>query len=217
MASYEYSYGDDEAIDARRVMGRDRTPGRPTRAPYYLRTAVRDRVDRYHYFTVDRPTTVIQERYRGGRDLGRERYRSLGQVAEAQHRLEYLRARNGREDSIRQAADKVDKLLSEDRAIRDRLDRQFELRELRRQKRAEEEAQERIWELRYDISTWKRHNHRRYRLINLQTEHRENSRDHQWRGVPHDIFDVHRGRDLTFQMEFPIHLIMAMQSSIFRV
>jgi hypothetical protein len=88
----------------------------------------------------------------------------------------------------------------EDALVRiQRLVRETEPDEIQRQKRTEDTRREEIWKSSYAITTLKRDVDRRYDLIDLQTSSHNQE-------VADDVFSAHRGRDLIFEMAFPLQL-----------
>lgn len=201
-----YSADSDGSTDAhvRHIMQRDRSPllARPpppmsdyvTVVPKRSRSrlrrsasplVVRDRIritnsDQSH----SRPTYFVREQ--GGEER-REQAMHLREELRLQRQLREQERLQSRENGGREMIDFY------------RREREFELR------RAELIQQELERIRLHHITTITRQEQHKYKKIDLRATHRDSDRE-GWRGVPRDVFDVHRERDLTFHLELPIHI-----------
>lgn len=207
MSRYSDRYSDDESIDVlvRRVMQRDRSPvnrGPPPAPPastaiHHTRDVREGRPYYQHQPQYAQPAVVIEAK-------NRDRSLKLDARKSSDRRIDEDQEQRERDRRRAQLELREEELIAQV----ERQKRRSELRDLKRQKRAYEKQGERTWEREYDISTLRRQDDSSYEPITLraitQTEGHDSQGD--WTDVAHDIFDVRRGRDLTFQMEFPIHL-----------
>jgi hypothetical protein len=123
-----------------------------------------------------------------------------------------------RERSSRSVEEELERVRRELETIKHANEKQQERHKFREKVQIEVEAQllrreleaERAEELRRDstrhrITTVTRREQHKYKRIDLRTTHGDADKE-AWKNVPHDVFDVHRGRDLTFNLELPIHV-----------
>ncbi|KAK4449042.1 hypothetical protein QBC34DRAFT_97513 [Podospora aff. communis PSN243] len=138
------------------------------------------------------------------------------ELQRAKRELERINRENEDREELNRARRRLEALThAEDarpeREFQEKVRREVEMQLLRREleeKRVKElqRTEERQWNSsRQRIATVTRREQHKYKRIDLRTTHGDSDKE-AWKHVPHDVFDVHRGRDLTFNLELPIHV-----------